>query len=70
VKIRNQLFLKRPWLFPILTVLGGAIPLFNKRKELSFTLEVSLFLVVIIVINAWFFISLRRTTREQKPPES
>jgi uncharacterized membrane protein AbrB (regulator of aidB expression) len=70
VRIRNQIFLKRPWLFPIFSVIGGCIGLFNRPKELSNTAVMSIFLVVIIVINTWFFISLWRTTRERKPPES
>lgn len=69
MRIRNQVLLKRPWLFPLYTV-GGAFTglLLTNKKGLSVITLASIFIVVISVLNVWFFVTLRRQSR--KPPES
>ena len=69
MKIRNQQFLKRPWLFTIYTVIGGLLPLYFAGPAAQ-TAEVIVVAVgVVALLNVWFFVSLSQTLRDQKRPE-
>lgn len=62
MKIRNQHFLKRPWLFPICTALGATLGIFEGGTHGHSVTTLTLILVgIVAAINAWFFLSLRKT---------
>ena len=59
MKIKNQLFLKKPWLFPILSVIGVALALLtNSGEGLSLQTKVAIGGAVILSANVWFFWAL------------
>ena len=63
MRIRNQHLLKRPWLFPVYTLIGGAIGLLSVTSGLSVAMRGAIFVVCISLMNVWFFIALRLTRR-------
>jgi hypothetical protein len=70
MKVRNQQLLKRPWLFSIYTIIGGALTIYFAAPPAQNTDVIAVAVGVVAVINIWFFVSLRQTLRSQKPPES
>jgi hypothetical protein len=68
--VRNPSLLKRPWLFPIYTVIGGVLGLVFGGPKVISTAVIIVALVIIALLNAWFFVSLKQTTRDQKSPGS
>jgi hypothetical protein len=69
MRIRNQVFLKRPWLFPVFSTIGAA-SVFFQGPAVSPTIKIAIFFVVLVLLNAFFFAALRRTQRNQDPPET
>jgi hypothetical protein len=69
MKIKNQQFLKRPWLFTIYAAIGVGLSIYFGGPAAQ-TPEVILVAVgVLAVLNVWFFVSLRQTLRAQKRNE-
>ena len=69
MKIRNQSLLRRPWLFPIYTVLGVPLGLYLSRDAVKVLNNATVILIgvgCVAAINVWFFASLRQTLRDQK----
>jgi hypothetical protein len=63
--VRNQLFLRRPWLVPVYSIIGAGVGLWYANAPLTlFTLSLASGLV--IAISAWFFWSLKQTRENQK----
>lgn len=69
MKIRNQLLLKRPWLFPIYAVIGAVRGLYFGGPRIFSVEVVAIAVGVIAVLNLWFFVSLTRTPRDLKRAE-
>ena len=70
--IKNQLFLKKPWSFTVMTVVGvffGLVYANNSGLTFSFVANAAIFLAIVAVFNTLFFLALRRT-RNQTPPKS
>jgi hypothetical protein len=70
--IRNQLFLKKPWSFTVITVAGAFFGLLYanaSRFTFSFTTNAAMFITIVAVLNTLFFFALRRT-RQRTPPKS
>jgi hypothetical protein len=66
MKIRNPHLLKKPWLFPICTALGAALGLFEGGTHGLSIITLALILIGTgAAVNAWFFISLRKTLVDQ-----
>jgi hypothetical protein len=70
VEIKNPVFLKRPWLFPVCTTIGAAL-VFRPGVAISLTIKVVVFLFVVVTLNAVFFTALKRTRQNQSrnPPQ-
>jgi hypothetical protein len=66
MKIGNQMFLKRPWLFTIYTIIGGGLFLYFGGPQTQNAAVVVVAAGVVTVINIWFFVSLKQTLRDQK----
>jgi len=67
--IRNQSLLRRPWLFPVYTVLGVLIGLYFGGDAVRVLNNLTVILIgvaCIAALNVWFFASLRQTLRELK----
>jgi hypothetical protein len=62
--VRNQLFLKYPWLVPIYSVIGAAVGIWSAGAILNWPVLIIAGSVVVIV-NAWFFYSLKQTRASQ-----
>ncbi len=62
--------LKRPWLFPVLIIIGGAT-IFRPGIEIGLTIKIAAFIVVVAAFNTFFFVMLKRTRQGQKrnPPQ-
>lgn len=70
--IKNQLFLKKPWTFTVMTAVGALFGiLYANNSGLTFSLaaNAAMFIAIVAVFNTLFFLSLRRT-RNQTPPKS
>jgi len=71
-KIKNQMFLKRPWLFPVLTgiivlaISFALIPL----QDASVHARVFSAIVLFSIVNIRFFLVLRRTRRLERAVET
>jgi hypothetical protein len=68
MKVRNQSLLQRPWLFPIYTVLGVPLGLYLSGGAVKVLGNATVILIgvgCVAALNAWFFISLRQTLRDQ-----
>jgi hypothetical protein len=66
IKVKNPQFLKRPWLFTISTLIGGAWPIYSAGQKAQNIEVIGLVVVVVAVINLWFYLSLRKTVRDQE----
>jgi len=69
MKIRNQSLLRRPWLFPVYTLLGVPLGLYlggDAVKVLNYPTVIFIFVGCIAALNVWFFASLKQTLRDQK----
>jgi hypothetical protein len=66
VKVTNQQFLKRPWLFAIYTVMGGAWLIYFGGPKAQGIEVIAIAVSVVAVVNVWFYLSLRQTLRDQK----
>src|ERR1017187_7042060 len=69
MRIRNQVLLKRPWLFPVFTVSGAFFGLLNRPQNLGPVAIASIFVGVVAVINVWFFVARRGKLSARSPPE-
>ena len=67
MRIRNKNLLKWPWLWPVCTTIGAAF-VFVQPSNLSTAVKMAIFLGVVVAVNIFFFISLKRT-RSQNPPD-
>ena len=66
MRIRNQVWLKRPWLFPICTALGAATGVFVAGTQGLNVITLALIIIGTVAgVNAWFFVSLRKTLADQ-----
>lgn len=65
MKVKNPSLLRRPWLFPIYTLIGGALGLIFGGPKVISAGVIIVALAVIALLNAWFFVSLKQTTRDQ-----
>ena len=71
--IRNQLFLQKPWTFPVLTTIGAAGGLIytksygNLPKTFSLAEYFGIFLMIVAIFNLIFFWALKRTKDKLKP---
>lgn len=70
IKIKNQQFLKRPWLFALYTVIGGAWPIYFAGPKAQNIEVISVAVGVVAVLNLWFYLSLRQTLRDQERADS
>jgi hypothetical protein len=70
VKVKNPQFLKRPWLFTTCTLIGGAGGIYFAGPRAQNLEVISAVGVVFVIINLWFFMSLRQTLRDQKRLDS
>ena len=66
LKIKNPQFLKRPWLFTIYTVIGVAWPIYYGGPKTQNMDVITIAAAVLVVLNLWFYLSLRRTLRDQE----
>jgi hypothetical protein len=62
--VRNQLFLKYPWLVPIYSVIGVAVGIWFKAATLNWTV-LTIAGLVVLAVNAWFFYLLKQTRVSQ-----
>jgi hypothetical protein len=53
---------------PVCATIGAAL-VFTK-PEFTLTGKIVIFICTVTVLNAFFFVSLKRTLRNQKPPNS
>jgi hypothetical protein len=71
ISIRNQLFfLKRPWRFTFYTLIGGAWPIYFGDPNAQKAAVVATGAGVVIVVNLWFYLSLKQTLSDQKRSDS
>lgn len=61
--IKNQVFLKRPWLFAVFTVIGASY-IFLPVNNLGTMTRILVFVGTVVVLNAWFLLSLKRTRKK------
>jgi hypothetical protein len=66
VKVKNPQFLRRPWLFTIYTLIGGAWPIYIAGPKAQNIDVIGLAVAVVAVINLWFYLSLRKTIKDQE----
>ncbi len=59
MKMGNQQFLKRPWLFSIYTIIGGAVPIYFGGPSAQNTDVIAIVVGIVAIINIWFFLTLR-----------
>jgi hypothetical protein len=65
--IRNPLWLKRPWLLPLLTLYTLFAPLLLMWRYTPDGLNTEVVLIIVganLAINVWYFASLRQTRRK------
>jgi len=70
IRIRNPQFLKRPWLFALYTVIGGAWPIYFAGPKAQNIEVISVAAGFVAVLNLWFYLSLRQTLRDQERADS
>lgn len=70
MKIRNPQFLKRPWLFTLYTFIGGAWPIYFAGPKAQNADVIGIAVAVVALINLWFYLSLRKTLRDQNLPSA
>ena len=61
MRVKNQVFIRRPWLFPALTTIGFAFGIFGTDNNLGPWVSAAVFVGCVVVVNLWFFRSLRQT---------
>jgi hypothetical protein len=49
--IKNQILLKRPWAFPVFTVIGGAIGVIGPASDLSLKARVIAACCLVVALN-------------------
>jgi hypothetical protein len=57
--IRNPVFLKRPWLWPVCTTIGASVVFL--ANGIGVLTKAAVFLGTITALNAFFFVALKRT---------
>lgn len=65
--VKNQSLIKRPWLFSACTVIGGAYPLYFGGPAAQTPETIAIAALVVVALNVWFYLSLRKTLRDKKP---
>jgi hypothetical protein len=70
MKIKNPQFLKRPWLLTIYTVIGGICPIYFAGPEAHSIEVIGGAVGAVAAVNAWFYLSLWQTLRNQKGSDS
>jgi len=63
--VRNQLFLKYPWLIPIYSVMGAAFGIWMAGITVLSGPVLIIAGGVVIAVNVWFFYSLKQTRAKQ-----
>ena len=66
--IRNQALIKRPWLFPVCSIIGCSV-VFFQSNNLSTTATAAIYVGVIALMNTLFFVALKQTLRKPKTTE-
>ena len=66
LKVTNPQFLKRPWLFALYTVIGGALPVYFGRPVTLDLGVIAIIAGVVAALNVWFYVLLKHTLNEQK----
>ena len=62
--VKNQMLLKRPWLFALLTAVGVSIAAY-RLEDVGFPLRIVGPAIAFALVNLWFFLALRRTRKIQ-----
>ena len=70
MKVTNPQFLKRPWLFTIYSLIGGAWPIYFAGPKAQSIEVIGLLVAVVAIINLWFYLSLRKTIQDQEHSRS
>jgi hypothetical protein len=64
--VRNQLFLTRPWLVPIYSIIGAGLGLWFASPGGVSVIALAIAAGVVSAVNMWFFWSLKQTREIQK----
>jgi len=68
--IKNQLFLKKPWMFTVMTAVGGFFGILyanNSGLAFGFVANAAMFIAILVIFNTLFFLALRRTRNQPRP---